>query len=133
MRNLLDRFPRALPALAIMFFAACASGGSSDTATTPSAGAAQPAAGITLRVINSHSSGDDMRIFLQPETGAQKQIGNVASAGTINVPFTDARGRYRFLAERPNGSMVTSPYFNAQNDGVYVWDMALGRVDRRDR
>jgi hypothetical protein len=56
MRNLLDRFPRALPALAIMFFAACASGGSSDTATTPSAGAAQPAAGITLRVINSHSS-----------------------------------------------------------------------------
>ena len=135
MRHALLHSVRALLFLAVALSTACSSGASTDTAPAPSGGgAATPADGaLAIRVINNHSSGETLRVYLAPEAGQQVFIGNVAAGATLNVPFTGTRGRYRIVGEREAGSLIQSPSFNAQLPGVYVWDITLNRVDRRDR
>jgi hypothetical protein len=135
MRTVLRNSAHALLFCAVALSAACSSGGTADTPEpTPSGGAATPATGsLSIRVINNHSSGETLRVHLAPEAGQQTFIGNVAAGATLNWPFTATRGRYRLVAEREAGALVNSPSFNAQLPGVYVWDITLNRVDRRDR
>lgn len=108
--------------------AACASGGGAG-----GGGEATPAAGpgeIILQVHNTDSAGQPLRIYLVPEAGTERVIGNVAFNEVLTVPHTGGQGRFQFRAERPDGSTVTSPLFTAIS-GTYVWDIALRRVERK--
>ena len=133
MRHALLNSARALLFFAVVLSTACSSGASTDTAPTPSGGGAPADGALSVRVVNNHSSGETLRVYLAPEAGQQVFIGNVAAGATLNVPFTGTRGRYRIVGEREAGSLIQSPSFNAQLPGVYVWDITLNRVDRRDR
>jgi len=133
MRHVLLHTARALLPLAVVLSAACGSSGSMNTSAEAGADAAAVEGAIMLRVLNTHTSGEDMTIFLAPEVGEQRIIGTVAGNATLNAPLSGARGRYRFVGQRQNGERITSPYFNAQVAGVYSWDLALNRVNRADR
>lgn len=107
---------------------ACASGGGGGGGgeTAPAAGPGE----IILQVHNTDSAGQPLRIYLVPDAGTERVIGNVAFNEVLTVPHTAGQGRFQFRAERPDGSTVTSPMFNAIS-GTYVWDIALRRVERK--
>ena len=133
MRHALLHSARALLVLAVVLSTGCAAGATTADTPEPAGGGAPADGALSIRVINNHSSGETLRVYLAPEAGQQMFIGNVAPGATLNVPFTSTRGRYRIVAEREAGSLINSPSFNAQLPGVYVWDITLNRVDRRDR
>ncbi|NJD19825.1 MAG: hypothetical protein FIA95_11160 [Gemmatimonadetes bacterium] len=116
--------PFLITLLLVSAASGCASGGG-----TPTEGAAAP--GVTqLSVRNTAQAGQTLQIYLQPEAGQERLLGNVAFNDVLTVPHTLGPGRYQFRAVRPDGTMLNSPLFNVVS-GTYTWDVALGRVQRR--
>jgi hypothetical protein len=114
--------------LVAVVLASCASGAGAPAAAEP--GAAPPQGGTVLRVRNTDSSGQALRVLIAPEAGTARLLGNVAPEQFLSVPWTGPQGRYLFRAERPDGSMIESPVFTLVS-GTYTWDIALRRVDRQ--
>jgi hypothetical protein len=83
-----------------------------------------------LSVRNTDQAAQTLQIYLQPEAGQERLLGNVAFNDVLTVPHPLGQGRFQFRAVRPDGTSVTSPMFNVVG-GTYTWDVALGRVQRR--
>lgn len=103
--------------------AACAAGGGA-----PDEGGAAPGETV-LRVYNTDTAGQALRIYVAPEAGQAQFLGTVAPDNYLTLPHTGGQGRFQFRAERPSGESFTSPMFTVVS-GTYTWDIALRRVER---
>ena len=103
--------------------ASCAAGGGGGATEAAAPGA------TVLRVHNTDEGGQALRVFIAREAGEERLIGRVEATAILTVPHTDGAGRFHFRAERPDGSIISSPVFNVVS-GTYTWDVALGRVSR---
>lgn len=121
----LNQFVRPLLVLGLLALSGCAS---SPAGEPEAAGGGAAAEGYTIRVMNQHTSRQEMTIFMVPTGGIRQSLGTVAADATRDFPFSGERGSYRLVAQPAIGSNVTSPSFNVNRPGVYTWDVQLNRV-----
>jgi hypothetical protein len=121
------RMTRLLPVLLALFVAGCASAPPEGGA----ASAAVPPDGLSLRIHNTDSSGQQLTVYLVPNAGEHIRLGSVAPNDYLTIRHPQGEGRFQLRGMRPDGSSITSPEFQVNNAyRTYSWDIALRRVDR---
>lgn len=104
----------------------CASGtqtgGGADT--TP-----QAASGLTIRVDNNRPAAGAVVVFIEPEAGVRRQLGEVEPGATGSFTYEGNPGNYRLFAQGVGGSDLRSESFRIfANTGLVTWNMSSNSV-----
>jgi hypothetical protein len=127
--------------LALGFLAAvtaCSSTPSGDPGTpaqTPAAGAggAQAAQPMRVTVENNRPGGSTVTIFIVPDVGVRRQLGEVQSGQTATFTYSGAAGPYRLLAQGGGGDFTSNSFRIFENTGEVHWNMASNNVRVQNR
>jgi hypothetical protein len=109
--------------------AACSSGGSTGETETPApaggGGAAAAATGINVRFENYATNASTSVLFLVPEAGVRRQLGEVEAGRVMTLNNLQLPpGRYKFEAQGTSGTRSSGTFQVFANTRCIRWDMS---------
>lgn len=110
-----------------LFTAACASSG--QTAATEDTAPAEAASGVTVRVDNNRVGGTTIVVFIEPEAGVRRQLGEVEPGATGSFNYQGQPGTFRLVAQGVGGGDMRSENFRIfANTSTVTWNMSANYV-----
>jgi hypothetical protein len=106
------RLAYAAGLVAILPLGACASAGGGD-----------PDLEMTISVVNDRIPSSNISIYIVPDRGIRRLLGNVGAGDTATFSFSATGTQYRLLARTTGGDELLSPLFSAIPPETLRWTL----------